>query len=106
MRSRYLRLVLALLTLASCFSAVRTLRSSQQIELLDENPVVLPAAGAIHERPFFSSRRNPAIAYDRQSDDVVGDLARRVEEGSVRLRFDKASGYLNSVLEALRVPVE
>jgi hypothetical protein len=33
-------------------------------------------------------------------------LARKVDEGAVRLRFDKTSGYLLSVLEALRVPAD
>src|SRR5687767_5608652 len=69
--------------------------------------VVLPAGGALDERPFFSTRRHPAIAYsDRPSTDVVGELARKVDEGDVRLNFQGSSGYLLSILEALRVPAE
>jgi hypothetical protein len=73
----------------------------------DETAVVLPAAGKIDERPFFSSSRHPVIEYpDRETSDVVGELARKVDAGAVRLRFDKDSGFLLSVLEALHVPAE
>jgi hypothetical protein len=73
----------------------------------DESVVVLPTSGRMEERPFFSSRRYPAIAYsDTPSSDVVDDLARKVDAGTVRLSFDKNNGYLSSMLEALRVPPE
>lgn len=72
----------------------------------DETPVILPKDGSMDERPFFSSRRHPAIMYDRPSTDLVDALARKVDEGSMRLNFDKTNGYLTSILEALRVPVE
>ncbi len=68
--------------------------------------VELPVGGTIEERPFFATRRDPAIDYDRQSNDVVAQLARKVEEGAVQLRFNKTSGYLLSVLNALHVPIE
>lgn len=75
--------------------------------VLGEDDGVLPAPGALDERPFFSSRRHPAIAYaDRATTDAVGELARKVDEGAVQLRFDKNSGYLLSVLGALGVPPE
>lgn len=75
--------------------------------LADEEAFVLPAKGTMEERPFFSSRRHPAIAYaEAPTSDVVGELARKVGEGAVRLRFDEKSGYLLSVLEALRIPIE
>jgi len=68
--------------------------------------VVLPTKGTLDERPFFTSRRHPAIGYDRPSTDVVGELARKVEAGTVRLVHQGKSGYLLSILEALRVPTE
>jgi hypothetical protein len=72
-----------------------------------DDVTVLPAEGTLDQRPFFSTRRHPAISYpDRPSTDVVGELAHKVEDGVVRLRFDATSGYLLSILEALRVPVE
>ncbi len=75
--------------------------------IADESAVVLPTSGTIDERPFFSSRRYPTIAYsDSPTTDVAGDLARRVADGSVRLPFDNSSGYLLPVLEALHVPTE
>ena len=68
--------------------------------------VVLPTKGTLDERPFFTSRRHPAIGYDRPSTDVVGELARKVEAGTIRLVHQGRSGYLLSILEALRVPTE
>jgi len=73
---------------------------------LDSNPVELPAAGTLDERPFFSTRRHPAISYDEATTDPVAELARKVENGAVRLRYDSDSGYLLSVMEALEVPKE
>jgi len=89
-------------------SAILILLSLQHVEFSQSynNSVELPSAGAIDERPFFSTRRDPAIDYDRQTDDVVAQLARKVDEGTVPLRFDKNSGYLLSVLDALHVPIE
>src|SRR5436190_7715962 len=73
----------------------------------DPGAVVLPTSGTMDERPFFSSGRHPAIEYaDSESTDAVGELARKVNAGAIRLRFEKTSGYLLSVLEALRIPVE
>lgn len=69
--------------------------------------VTLPSGGGtLDERPFFASRRHSAIDYHRQPTDPVGELAQKVADGSVRLRFEGKGGYLNSVLEALQVPVE
>jgi len=36
----------------------------------------------------------------------VAELKRKVDEGSVNLRFDGRGGYLHSVMEALHVPIE
>jgi hypothetical protein len=83
------------------------LRDSTLAPVHDETPVVLPTAGAIDERPFFSTMRHPVIEYpDRQTNEPVAELASKVADGTVRLRFDKDSGYLNSVLEALHLSPE
>src|SRR3954469_5410003 len=72
-----------------------------------ENAVELPSAGGLTERPFFSTRRHPSIAYsDSPTTDVVDELKRKVDEGSVSLPFEGRSGYLKSVLAALHVPAE
>ena len=71
----------------------------------DPPDVDLPASGTIDERPFFGTRRDPAIDYDRPTLDVVADLIRKVEDGTVALRDDGSGGFLRSVLEALQVPV-
>jgi hypothetical protein len=67
--------------------------------------VDLPASGTIDDRAFFGTRRDPAIDYDRPTLDVVADLIRKVEDGTVKLRYEGSGGYLRSVLEALQVPV-
>lgn len=74
--------------------------------IADENVVVLPTKGTLDERPFFSTRRHPAIGYDGPTTDVVGQLVQKVADGTVRLRFEGRSGYLRSVLEALKIPIE
>jgi hypothetical protein len=49
---------------------------------------------------------HPAIHYTSPPNDVVAQLNRHIQDGTVRLRFDGPSGYLRSVLEALNVPIE
>src|SRR4051812_34091522 len=71
----------------------------------DPPAVDLPASGTVDERPFFGTRRDVAIDYDRPTLDVVADLIRKVDGGSVKLRYEGSGGYLRSVLEALQVPV-
>lgn len=47
------------------------------------------------------------IAYrSTRPTDSVAQLNRKIQDGSVQLKFDGPSGYLRSVLEALDVPVE
>ena len=112
MRLRYSGLLFAFVALTGtlCLLGAQQRQSAPGRDaqvLADEEAFVLPAKGTMEERPFFSSRQHPAIAYgDTQSTDIVGELARKVDEGAVRLRFDGKSGYLLSVLEALRIPIE
>jgi len=77
-----------------------------QAKAAEEMGVVLPTEGTLDERAFFSTRRDPAVGYDRDSTDAVGVLSRKVADGTVKLRFEKAGGYLRSVLDALEVPIE
>jgi hypothetical protein len=72
----------------------------------DTPDVDLPTSGTIDDRPFFGTRRHPAIDYDRPTLDLVADLIRKVDDGTVKLRWEGKGGYLRSVLEALQVPVE
>jgi hypothetical protein len=63
--------------------------------------------GQLTERPLSGALAHPAIGYySRPARDLVSALSRAVEEGSARLEFDEATGYLRPVLAALRVPVE
>ena len=71
--------------------------------------IVMTGAAAMQlaERPLTGVLKHPAIGYyTKPTHDLVGDLARRVEDGSLRLEFDPESGYLRPVLEALHLPVE
>src|SRR6185295_12841573 len=63
--------------------------------------------GTLADRPLTGALTHPAIGYyARPTHDLVADLNHRIEAGSARLDFDGTSGYLPSVLAALRVPVE
>jgi hypothetical protein len=56
---------------------------------------------------FVASRDHAAIRYSTgETNNPVAALARRLQSGAVTLKFDPASGYLRSVLDALSVPVE
>jgi hypothetical protein len=63
---------------------------------------------ALAQRPPLSTPRDhPAIQYaTRPPADRIAALAKRVAAGDVQLTFDRANGYLASVLKALNVPVE
>jgi hypothetical protein len=64
-------------------------------------------AGQLTERPLDGALTHPAIGYFAQpTTDAVADLARRIEAGEAALTFDDGSGYLRSVLQALKVPPE
>lgn len=56
---------------------------------------------------FTASRDHPAIAYSSGPvRNAVSELNRRLEEGTVRLGFDQANGYLRSTLALLGIPTE
>ena len=63
--------------------------------------------GQLAERPLTGALAHPAIGYYTQAThDLVAELGRRIEDGTMRVDFDEGSGYLASVLNALHVPVE
>jgi hypothetical protein len=67
------------------------------------------AAVLAAQRPdaFTASRDHAAIRYSTAPlDTSVSHLSRDLDAGKVHLAFDKASGYLPSLLTALGVPVE
>ncbi len=56
---------------------------------------------------FDGSPEHSSIEYaDRPVRDPVAELNRKVQEGSVDLKFETSQGYLRSVLKALNVPIE
>jgi hypothetical protein len=113
-RRQTLHFLLAVFAVTFCLmqaphgqSAVRTGLSSETPGVQEENAVQLPSTGGLTERPFFSTRRHPSIAYsDSPTTDVVAELKRKVDEGSVSLPFEGRGGYLRPVMEALHVPAE
>ncbi len=56
---------------------------------------------------FHGSSEDPAIAYSTAPlNNVIVDLNRKLQDGTIRLTFEGRSGYLRSALEALEIPVD
>ena len=56
---------------------------------------------------FDQSMNHPAIKYSTtDSNTVVDELNRQLADGSAKLEFDGKTGYLKSVLDLLKIPVE
>ncbi len=56
---------------------------------------------------FVPLRDDPAIEYaTRPTHDPISILNAEIEAGRVRLKFDGEQGYLSSVLETLKIPIE
>jgi hypothetical protein len=69
--------------------------------------ILMTAAGwAELPEAFEGSADHPAIGYSQPAHDPVAELNQKLQEGKVELRYDKTAGYLRSVLEALRIPIE
>ena len=63
--------------------------------------------GAQRGGMFMGSPDDPAIAYSTAPlSNVIDDLNKRLEAGSAALRFEGRSGYMQSVIDALGLPVE
>ena len=84
-------------------------RSSLRVALLSAALLATLASGTAAQRAgaFGASRDHPAIAYTSgPTETVVSALNSKIEQGSARLAFDAANGYLRSVLDALAIPIE
>ena len=56
---------------------------------------------------FLGSADDPAIAYSSAPvNNAVEDLNRKLENGSARLTFEGRSGYLQSAIDALQLPID
>ena len=63
--------------------------------------------GQLTERPLIGALAHPAIGYyTRPTHDLVAELNRHIEDGTVPVPFDERTGYLKPVLDALHLPVE
>jgi hypothetical protein len=64
-------------------------------------------SGPLSDRPFVPPTTYPAIEYGiRPPRDPVANLVRDIQDNKVQLKFDGENGYLRSLLDALKVPVE
>jgi hypothetical protein len=69
--------------------------------------IALVAFGQHNDGVFLLSPDHPAIQYTTlHTNDPVSELNRKIQEGKVHLEHDGSQGYLRSVLEALKVPIE
>ena len=72
-------------------------------------PLGMTAALAVAQRTdvFVESSNHPAIAYRTAPvHDAVAELDQKLQQGSVQLPFDRETGYLRAVLDALKIPIE
>jgi hypothetical protein len=70
---------------------------------------ILYAAAVAAQRTdaFVTTRDHPAINYSKGAvTDRVAALDEKLRDGTARLTFDAATGYLRSTLDALSIPVE
>ena len=65
-------------------------------------------AGAQRAGTFKGSSDDPAIGYSTTTtlNNAVVEVNKKLQDGTVQLRFDGRSGFLQSALEALQIPVE
>ena len=62
---------------------------------------------AQHAGVFRGSADDPAIAYATAPlDNVVVDVNRKLQDGTLRFAFDSRSGFLQPALDALQIPVD
>jgi hypothetical protein len=66
-----------------------------------------PAPRAQGSGQFMGSADDPAIAYSTAPlNNIVDDLNRKLQVGSAVLKFDGRGGYLQSVIDALKLPTD
>jgi hypothetical protein len=62
---------------------------------------------ALSDRPFVPPVAYPAIGYGvREARDPIAQLTADLDAGRVHLNFENDQGYLHSLLNALKIPVE
>lgn len=76
-------------------------------------PALISTEGSAAQQPagrsgaFDQSRDHPAIKYSTaDTNTIVDELNRKLADGTASLTFDEKTGYLKSVLELLKIPVE
>ena len=69
--------------------------------------VLLATLDAQRAQSFMGSSEDPAIKYSTAPlSNVVDDVNRKLQEGSVQLTFEGRGGFLRSALDALQIPVD
>ena len=65
------------------------------------------APSAQHAGAFRGSLDDPAIAYSTAAlDNAVVDVNRKLQDGRLQFGFDTRSGFLQSALDALQLPID
>jgi hypothetical protein len=94
-------------TIADRVSGVRAALRRIGLTVAVAGCTVLTAGGQLEERPFSGSPDHPGINYaGTLTTDAVAALNHKLAAGQTRLAFDSGSGYLQSALEALGIPVD
>lgn len=83
---------------------------SAPTETIDPNELIdmmVSVSGQLSERPFVPPVTHPAIGYGiRPARDPVANLIADIQAGKVQLKFEGPEGYLHSLLDALKIPIE
>lgn len=89
------------------FRLARSVEELQPVAAVVEPITLADIKGSLDDRPFFSWPQHPAIQYaTRPVTDRVALLNTMVQDGKVQLHFDESSGYLRSILDALKISLE
>lgn len=69
--------------------------------------MALAAQSAQRTDAFVESRDHPAIAYSTaEPRNPITDLNSQIQQGTLRLPFDRATGYLKPLLDALHISID
>ena len=91
----------------SAKAALATVLLVVSVSVLARHSVATAVVLAQRTGVFDQSMNHPAIKYSTtDSNTVVDELNRKLADGSAKLEFDAKTGYLKSVLDLLKIPVE
>ena len=102
-----MRILLAVAVTAALVVSVMAQNTGDAIDPNELLEMMTSFSGPLSDRPFVPPTTYPAIEYGiRPSRDPVANLVRDIQENKIQLKFNGADGYLRSLLDALKIPVE